>query len=45
MLDEKRRACNAYLLTFENAESGDFLPPNSIAGKFCPPDLTPVSTT
>ena len=33
-----------HLLTIENAKSGDFLPANSIAGKFCLPDLMPVST-
>ena len=34
----------SYLSAFENAKSGDFLPANSIAGKFRPPDLTPIST-
>ena len=33
-----------YLSTFENAKSGDFLPVNSIAGKFLPTDLPPAST-
>ena len=28
----------SYLSTFENAKLGDFLPANSIAGKFLPPD-------
>ena len=30
---------SAYLSTFENAKLGDFLPANSIAGKFLPTDL------
>ena len=34
---------HTYLSTFENAKSGGFLPANSIAGKFRPTDLFPVS--